>query len=82
MPRVRIPLNNFSFGEVNPSLSSRTDNAIYAQSGEIIENFYVRPEGGLRKRAGTWLHDSIPTAGVSSSTSNMDVRLEAFEFSE
>ncbi len=82
MPRVRIPLNNFSFGEVNPSLSSRTDNAIYAQSGEIIENFYVRPEGGLRKRAGTWLHDSIPTAGVSSSTSNMDVRLEAFEFSD
>ena len=43
MARVRIPLNNFSFGEVNPSLSSRTDNAVYAQSGEIVENFYIRP---------------------------------------
>ena len=82
MPRVRIPLNNFSFGEVNPYLSSRTDNAIYAQSGEIVENFYIRPEGGLKKRAGTWLHDSIPHDGVSSSTSNMDVRLEPFIFSD
>lgn len=82
MPRVRIPLNNFSFGEVNPSLSSRTDNAIYAQSGETVENFYIRPEGGLKKRAGTWLHDSLPDNGVSSSTSNMDVRLESFVFSD
>ena len=82
MPRVRIPLNNFAFGEVNPSLSSRTDNAIYAQSGEIVENFYIRPEGGLKKRAGTWLHDSIPHDGVSASTSNMDVRLEPFIFSD
>ena len=82
MPRVRIPLNNFSFGEVNPSLSSRTDNAIYAQSGEKVENFFIRPEGGLKKRAGTWLHDSIPHEGMSSSTSNMDVRLEPFVFSD
>ena len=82
MPRVRIPLNNFSFGEVNPSLSSRTDNAIYAQSGEVIENFYVRPEGGLKKRAGTWVHDGISNEGTSSSTSNMDVRLEPFIFSD
>jgi len=82
MARVRIPLNNFSFGEVNPSLSSRTDNAIYAQSGEKVENFFIRPEGGLKKRAGTWLHDSIPHEGMSSSTSNMDVRLEPFVFSD
>tara|TARA_R100001440_G_scaffold36344_1_gene55459 strand:- start:8824 stop:12246 length:3423 start_codon:yes stop_codon:yes gene_type:complete len=82
MARVRIPLNNFSFGEVNPSLSSRTDNAVYAQSGETVENFYIRPEGGLKKRAGTWLHDAIPHVGVSSSTSHMDVRLEPFAFSD
>ncbi len=82
MPRVRIPLNNFSFGEVSPSLSSRTDNPIYAQSGELVENFLIRQEGGLVKRAGTWLHDSIPSDGLSSTTSNMDVRLEAFIFSD
>ena len=82
MARIRVPLNNFSFGEVNPSLSSRTDVAIYRQSGETIENFYIRPEGGLKKRAGTWVHDGISNEGTSSSTSNMDVRLEAFEFSD
>lgn len=82
MPRVRIPLNNFSFGEVNPSLSSRTDNAIYSQSAEVVENFYVRPEGGLKKRAGTWVHDGISNEGTSASTSNMDVRLEPFIFSD
>ena len=53
MARVRVPLNNFSFGEVSPSLTSRTDTQIYTSAAEQVRNFFIRSEGGLKKRTGT-----------------------------
>ena len=52
MQKVRVPLTNFRFGEVSPSLYSRTDTAIYNQSAQRVENFFLRSEGGVVKRAG------------------------------
>ena len=40
MQKVRVPLTNFKFGEVSPSLYSRTDTELYNQSGQRVENFF------------------------------------------
>lgn len=52
MQKVRVPLTNFQFGEVSPSLYSRTDTPIYNQSAQRVENFFLRSEGGVIKRSG------------------------------
>jgi hypothetical protein len=39
MARIRIPQNSFQFGEISPSLTSRTDSAIYKNSAERVRNF-------------------------------------------
>ena len=53
MARVRVPISNFQFGEISPSLISRTDTNVYGSSGKKVENFFLRSEGGLLKRFGT-----------------------------
>ena len=53
MARIRVPQNSFQFGEVSPSLTSRTDSAIYKNAAERVRNFFIRGEGGLTKRPGT-----------------------------
>ena len=52
MQKVRVPLTNFAFGEVSPSLYSRTDSAVYNQSAQRVKNFFIRSEGGVIKRSG------------------------------
>jgi len=52
MQKVKVPLTNFQFGEVSPSLYSRTDTPIYNQSAQRVENFFLRSEGGVIKRSG------------------------------
>ena len=37
MPRIRVPLNNFAFGEINPSLTSRVDSPVYNQAAESVK---------------------------------------------
>ena len=53
MARIRVPLNNFVFGEISPSLISRVDSAIYNQSGQSVKNVFIRAEGGVINRPGT-----------------------------
>jgi len=53
MARIRVPISNFQFGEVSPSMLSRTDTQVYASAGKKVENFFLRNEGGLLKRFGT-----------------------------
>ncbi len=53
MPRIRVPISNFQFGEVSPSLVSRTDTNVYQNAGKQVENFFLKNEGGLVKRFGT-----------------------------
>ena len=51
MQKAKVPLTNFQFGEVSPSLISRTDTKVYNNSAQKIENFFLRAEGGVIKRA-------------------------------
>ena len=52
MPRIRVPISNFAFGEISPSLVTRTDTNVYTNAGSKIENFFLKNEGGLLKRYG------------------------------
>ena len=52
MQKVRVPITNFQFGEVSPSLYSRTDSDVYTASAQRIENLFLRAEGGVIKRPG------------------------------
>lgn len=52
MQKITVPINSFQFGEVSPSLLSRTDTPIYNASAQKIENMFLRSEGGVIKRAG------------------------------
>lgn len=52
MQKISVPINSFQFGEVSPSLISRTDSPIYVSSAQKIENMFLRSEGGVIKRAG------------------------------
>ena len=53
MARIRVPLNNFVFGEINSSLTSRIDSAVYNQAGQSVKNVLVRAEGGIINRPGS-----------------------------
>lgn len=52
---MRMTTQQYSFaaGELSPRLHGRTDLQKYASGAELIENFIVRPEGGLMRRHGT-----------------------------
>ena len=52
MQKAKVSVTNFQFGEISPSLISRTDTKVYTASAQKIENFFLRAEGGLIKRAG------------------------------
>jgi len=44
---------SFTGGEVSPSLYGRVDLSRYISSLRTCRNFFIRPEGGVSKRAGT-----------------------------
>lgn len=52
MQKARIPITNFQYGEISPSLVSRTDSAIYNSSAQSVKNFFIKSEGGVSKRGG------------------------------
>ena len=62
MQRLGTVQPSFAGGELSPRLYGRTDYPKYAIGAEAIENFIVRPEGGLMRRHGTRF------AGVSSNS--------------
>lgn len=81
MQRARIPLTNFQYGEISPSLSSRTDSAIYNSSAQRIKNFFLMSEGGVQKRGGfKALHEF--TGVTVDSTKTQQVRIIPFIFSD
>ena len=80
MRKVRVPLTNFQFGEVSPSLTSRTDSPLYNQSAQRVENFFLRSEGGILKRSGL---EAIYEYDTSINTSKtQQCRLAPFIFSD
>ncbi|NOT42377.1 MAG: hypothetical protein HOP13_18025 [Alphaproteobacteria bacterium] len=53
MTRTGTVQPSFAAGELSPRMYGRTDFAKYISGAEAIENFIVRPEGGLMRRHGT-----------------------------
>ena len=80
MARIRVPLNNFSFGEVSPSLTSRTDSQVYQNAAEKVTNFFIRAEGGVIKRPGSkFIHKFSDTYNAALT---QQIRIEPFVFSD
>ena len=50
MRKVKVPITNFSFGEVSDSTLMRTDTPVYQASGQTVENLFILAEGGLKRR--------------------------------
>ena len=82
MARIRVPLNNFQFGEVSPSLTSRTDTKVYTNAAEQVRNFFIRSEGGLKKRTGTKRWANFGSNPAHSTSLRQSVRIEPFIFSD
>ena len=82
MARVRVPLNNFQFGEVSPSLTSRTDTKVYTNAAEEVRNFFIRSEGGLKKRTGTKRWANFGSNPAHATNIRQSVRIEPFIFSD
>ena len=80
MARIRVPISNFQYGEVSPSLISRTDTNVYGNSAKKIENFFLRSEGGLLKRFGTEKIYEFDT--TVNSAKIQQIRLLPFIFSD
>lgn len=53
MARIHDIQASFAGGEISPRLYGRADLVKYETGAEVIENFIVRPEGGLMRRHGT-----------------------------
>lgn len=80
MARIRVPISNFQFGEVSPSMLSRTDTKVYASAAKKVENFFIRNEGGILKRFGTRKVYEFDTTVDSSK--RMQHRIIPFIFSD
>lgn len=52
MPRLRLPQNLFTQGEVGENIHFRNDIDLYRAGAKTVENFTVLPQGGLDKRRG------------------------------
>lgn len=50
---ARVPVVNFTKGELSPELYSRVDTAQYSASAKRIRNAIIQPHGGLQGRPGT-----------------------------
>ncbi len=57
---LRSVITNFSSGELNPLLATRTDVQSYFQGAKNCKNFALLAEGGLMRRPGTSYLASLP----------------------
>ena len=70
---------SFKSGELSKSLRGRSDLDIYQEGCKDLQNFYVLPQGGVERRAGSKFI-SFTGAGSSPSGSN-PAKLVPFDFS-
>jgi len=69
---LRTVLSNFSAGELNPLLRSRTDAKAYFNGAQTLRNWYMLDSGGLMRRQGTSYKATLPA----------EARLLPFVFSD
>lgn len=56
---LRTVLSNFSAGELNPLLKTRTDAKAYFNGAQTLRNWYMMDSGGLMRRQGTTYKASL-----------------------
>lgn len=66
---------SFNAGEISPALYARTNLEKYSSAAKVILNFYIKKEGGLEKRPGSWFVGGVQNNGYPS-------RLRRFQFSQ
>ncbi len=66
----------FTAGELSPWLSTRIDLQAYQRGAALLQNFFVQPYGGLRRRHGTAF------VGEPGAQEAEAIRLFAFHYSE
>ena len=69
---LRTVLSNFSAGELNPLLKTRTDAKAYFNGAQTLRNWYIMDSGGLMRRQGTTYKQTLPA----------EARLLPFVFSD
>lgn len=67
--------NDFTHGELDPRLYSRTDIELYHKTGKRLRNVVILPQGGARRRFGTVFVDS-------STATTAQYNLKAFVYEE
>ena len=77
MVRVVQVQTNFASGEIDPLLRARVDINQYQNGAERLENVFVQPQGGVKRRGGMKHLYKIP----SSANPQNGTRCIAFEFS-
>ena len=77
MSRVTSFQSNFTTGEIDPLLRSRTDIKQYYNGLASATNVLVQPQGGITRRPGLQFVGTIPSASAPQS----GCRLVPFEFS-
>lgn len=70
MAHIHTYKSSFTAGEVSAELSGRGDLTAYENGAGQLENIFVLPTGGIKRRAGLRYVDTVPGNG----------RLVAFEF--
>lgn len=74
MPKINVLKNNFSIGELSPTLYGRSDTPSFQNGAQTLENCYPLTGGGVVRRAGTKYIATTKTAGKA-------VRLIPFVYS-
>ena len=57
---LKTVITNFSAGELNPLLATRTDTPAYINGAKQCRNFALLAEGGLMRRPGTSYLATLP----------------------
>ena len=70
MPKIRVPISNFQFGEVSPNLASRTDSNVYQNAGKQIENFFLKMKGGYQNDSAQLNYMSLTPLLIQTTTFN------------
>jgi len=71
----------FTKGEVGPFMEARADTNIYKAGLRTCENFFILPQGGLKRRPGFKFIDDHPeTAGAGDNGFDTSARLIPFNF--
>lgn len=75
MSRIVRMQNNFTSGELDPRLRSRTDIAQYQSGLTTARNVSIQPQGGAKRRPGTKYIATLDAGAANA------VRMVSFEFS-